>query len=272
VKKFNKRSKLSSDEQKKFKLELDLLNWMEIFDPFKLKSVESFVISNRISVQDNLKKLHQSFSKRDFANYILWRVVDFSIQFLGDEIQGKILKLYRQTFGVLDKEQRWKLCTRMTNIYAELASGSLYIQEYFPEESRAKATEMANEIIEEFKRTIKDSEWMETETKEKALETVNNLKMFMGYDEKLLDIREVEKYYGKPYRDFSSSFYYLGLQLNVQTADKAFKHKYRKEPDWTEYAKPTTSRARYNKNDNSVCMKVSLDFRVHNFIIHVQSL
>lgn len=256
VRKFKTRSALRPEEHKDLQIELDVLNWVEIFDPFKIKSVDSNLVRYDISVQDNLKQLKKTFTKRDFANYALWRIIDFSIQFLNDEIQDKIFKLYRQTYGVIDKEQRWKLCTRMTNIYAELASGSLYIREYFPKQSRLAATEMAEKIVAEFKMAIQASDWMENNIKSEALKTVDNLKIFMGYDKKLLDIQAVEDYYGKQDQDFPESFYYLGLQFNVHKADKAFKHKYRNETDWTEYAKPTTSRARYNRNDNSVCMKM----------------
>lgn len=253
LKKFSKRSALKLKEVKELRVELELLNWMELFDKSKITFEDNTFVNFSVNVHDNWKRLKKIFPTRTFANYVLWRVIDFSVQFLGDEIQEKIFKLYRQTYGVLDKEQRWKLCTRMTNIYADLASGSLYVREHFPNVSRAAATEMANNIILEFRRTIKDSSWMDELTQDEALKVVDDLKVYMGYDERLLDTKQVEDYYGKQYKSFHDSFFYLAVQLAVFKADKAFKHKYRNEPDWTEFAKPTTSRARYNKNDNSVC-------------------
>lgn len=255
VKNFKSSSRLKPEEYRELQMELELLHWMEIFHPFQLRTVKSDLVNRKISVQDNLKRLKMTNKPRVFANYILWRIVDFSIQFHGDEIQEKVLKLYRQSYGVLDKEQRWKLCTRMTNRYAELASGSLYIRQHFPKEAREAAINLTKDIVGAFKRTIKASDWMDQETQKQALDVVNNLSIYMGYDEKLLDIQEVVKYYGESYRNFDDSFFFLGLQLNVHKADKAFKHKFRQEPDWTEYAKPTGSRARYSRNDNSICMK-----------------
>lgn len=252
-KRFKRTSKLKNAEVKELSLQLDLLRWMEMFDDFQLASAPSSIVDTSKSVYDNLKNLNEKFSKRAFANFILWRFIDFSTRFLANNLLDKTFNFQQQTFGVVDKEQRWKLCTRMTNTYAALASGSLYIREYFPEKSRIAAIAMVNQIIEEFKRTIKESPWMDDATKNGALNEVGGLNVFIGYDERLLDISKVERYYGKPAKDFSDSFFNLALQLNVHKTDKAFNHRYRNITDWTEYARPTTSKASYNKKDNSIC-------------------
>ena len=202
---------------------------------------------------DNLKDLKTRFSKRTFANYIVWRIIDFTTQFLDDDALESTLRLFKSIYGVIDREQRWKLCTRITRKYAELASGSMYINDYFPKESRDIAVVMVQTIIDEFRHTIRKSEWMDEQTKTGALNTVNNLKVFIGYDERLLNEDEVEKYYHGIEKDFASEFLYLALQLNIQQTDKSFKHKFRNVSNWTVYAKPTTTKASYNRKDNSIC-------------------
>lgn len=252
--KFKPTSRVRAEEQRELKIELDCLRWMEIFDRFKLRSIESSLVDYSKSVYDNLKDLKQRFPKRTFANYVFWRVVDFTTQFFDDDTLESVLKLFRETYGVVDREQRWKLCTRMTRKYAELASGSLYIKEYFPKESRDIALIMVRNIIEEFKRTIKATEWMDEATKARAIKVVDELSVFIGYDERLLDIANVNEYYGSGQRkDFTDNFIYLAMQLNAQQSDKTFKHKFRNETDWTVYARPTTSRASYNRKNNSIC-------------------
>lgn len=240
-------------DTKELRVELELLKWLELFDRFKLETTESFIINTKVHVFDNLKKLKETFKPRVFANYILWRFVDFSTLFLHNAALDQVLTLNRQIYGLLDKEQRWKFCSRMSNQYAELAAGSMYVEQYFPEESRIAATKMSEKIIEELKRTVQSADWMDKDSKTKAFNTLNSLRVYMGYDAKLLDIKEVENYYGKPEKDFSDGFLYLCLQLNVLKADKKFKHKYRNETDWTEYAKPTSSKASYNSRDNTIC-------------------
>lgn len=253
---FKRKSHVMRAEQMTLKHEIGMLTWIERFDTFKLKTAKSSLVDYKVSVYDNLKNLKEKFSKRAFANYILWRIVDFSTQFLDNITQGKIFELLRQTYGVVDKEQRWKLCTRMTNSRAGLASSSLYIRDYFSEESRAAVLDLVEMILVEFKRTIKAADWMDEETTSNLLNTVESLKVFMGYDVKLLDRQEIENYYGKLTKDFSESFFYQALQLNVHGADRALKHRLERKIDWTDYAKPTTSKASYNRKDNSICMKL----------------
>lgn len=236
--------------------ELELLKWLELFDRFKLKESESYIINKNIHVYDNLKQLKETFKPRDFANYLLWRFVDFSTLLMHSAALDKVFKLNQKLYGLLDKEQRWKFCTRMSNQYAELAAGSMYIKDYFPAESRAAAINMAEKIIEEFKETIQAADWMEENTKAEAIEKLKTLKVYMGYDEMLLNIEKVEEYYGKPGKNMSDSFLYLCLQLNVHKADKKFKHKFRKEIDWTEFAKPTSSKASYNSRDHTICKNI----------------
>ncbi|KAG5672752.1 hypothetical protein PVAND_002849 [Polypedilum vanderplanki] len=250
--KFKATSRVRAEEQRELKIELDCLRWMEIFDRFKLKSVESLLVDYSKSIYDNLKDLKLRFSKRTFANYVIWRIVDFATQFLDDDSLEMVLKLFRETYGVVDREQRWKLCTRMTRKFAELASGSLYIKDYFPKESRDIALVMVQNIVEEFLRTIRASEWMDEHTKIGAINIVSELKVFIGYDERLLDIFNVVDYYGVQKKDFTNNFPYLAMQLNALQSDKTFKHKFRNETDWTVYARPTTSRAKYNRKDNSI--------------------
>ncbi|XP_070503394.1 neprilysin-2-like isoform X2 [Chironomus tepperi] len=261
---FHPRSRIRAAEQKELKIELDFLRWIEIFDKFKLKSAESALVDHTKSVYDNLKDLKKKFSKRTFANYIVWRIIDFTTQFLDDNALESTLRLFKSTYGVIDREQRWKLCTRITRKYAELASGSLYVNDYFPKESRDIAMKMVQTIIDEFRRTIITSDWMDEKTKTGALNTLNNLKVIIGYDERLLNVEEVEKYYHGIEKNFTSEFLFLAMQLNIQQTDKSFQNKFRNISDWTLYAKPTTSKASYNRKDNSIYFAAAF-FQPPNF-------
>lgn len=270
--KFKPTSRVRANEQRELKIELDLLRWMELFDRFKLKTIESSLVDYSKSVYDNLKDLKSKFTKRTFANYIAWRIVDFTTNFFNDDALERTLKLFKETYGVVDREQRWKFCTRMARKFTELAAGSMYIVDYFPKESRDVAMVMVENIVDEYRQTINTSEWMDDKTKLNALSTVNNLKVIIGYDERLLNIDEVVNYYGTSKKDFTSEFLYLALQLNALQADKSFEHKFRNESDWTVYARPTTSRASYNRKDNSICKLIFLPISLLSHKIQINNL
>lgn len=228
-----------------------MITWIKHFDKFKLIDAPSNLMMYNITDFENIDLLLKKVSNRTIANYVLWRVVDLAVPLLGNELE-EASKKFRETYGLIDKEQRWKICTRMTNRFAELAAGSMYIKDFFSEESRIAATDMVNDIKNEFQETIRNSKWMDEKTKAEALKNIDNMKSYIGYDEQLLDITKVEKYYVESNKKFTDTFFHLALQLNVLTTDKKFRQSVYSEIDWTKYAKPTTLGASYNGRDNSI--------------------
>ncbi|CAO1420131.1 unnamed protein product [Diamesa hyperborea] len=111
---------------------------------------------------------------------------------------------------------------------------------------------MVEDIKREFQETISSSEWMDKETKSEALKNINNMKSYIGYDEQLLDITKVEKYYVESSKKFTDTFFHLVMQLNILTTDKKFRQNVYSESDWTKYAKPTSFGASYNQKDNTI--------------------
>lgn len=248
--KFQKTKFLRSANIESLRIYRKMLTWMKNFDTFKLNS-PSNMVQYDISDFENIDLLLKKVSKRTIANYVLWRVVDLAVPFLGEEVEGAS-KYLAESFGLIDKEQRWKMCTRLTNRFAQLATGSLYIKDFFSEESRLAATKMVEDIKREFQETISSSKWMDEETKTEALKNINNMKSYIGYDEQLLDITKVEKYYVESSKKFTDTFFHLVLQLNILTTDKKFRQNVYSESDWTKYAKPTSFGASYNQKDNTI--------------------
>lgn len=240
--------KKNKDELMNFR---KLFKWINHFDNFKLKNTKSNLVQYNISIIENIEILLEKFSSRTIANYALWRVVELAVPFLGDEVE-EAFKFLRETYGYIDKEQRWKTCIRITNLHAELATGSLYIKDFFTEESRIAATNMVQDIKEEFRTTISNSDWMDEKTKSEALKNLDTMKSYIGYDEQLLNITKVEKYYVESSKKFTDTFFHLALQLNVLNTDKKFRKSVYSEVDWTKYAKPTTIGASYNRGDNTI--------------------
>lgn len=247
-KKFNKKA---SPNKQHLIYPRRMIIWLKHFDQFKLINAPSNLVQYNLSVIDNIDLILKKVSKRTIANYVLWRVVDLAVPFLGKELEGAS-KFLGETYGLIDKEQQWKICTRLTNSFAQLATGSLYIKEFFTEESRLAATDMVNDIKKEFQETISRSDWMDAKTKALVLLNINKMQSYIGYDKQLLNITKVEKYYVESNKKFTDTFFHLALQLNVLTTDKKFRKDVFNDIDWTKYAKPTTLGASYNQKDNSI--------------------
>ncbi len=67
------------------------------------------------------------------------------------------------------------------------ALGHEYVDRYLPPAAKARAREMAVNIVEELKRSIATRDWMTAPTKAKAMEKLNQLNIKIGYPDKWKD-------------------------------------------------------------------------------------
>lgn len=65
--------------------------------------------------------------------------------------------------------------------------GALYIRNYFKEETREAATDLVKHIQNVFIDVIQAVSWMDKETRERAIEKANALKVHVGYQNDLED-------------------------------------------------------------------------------------
>lgn len=67
------------------------------------------------------------------------------------------------------------------------AFGKLYVDQYFPAESKVKMQELINYLKKSYEKHIKDLKWMSPATKVKALEKLNKFNVKVGYPDKWKD-------------------------------------------------------------------------------------
>ncbi len=74
-----------------------------------------------------------------------------------------------------------------TNAALGQAVGQLYVTRYFPPEAKAKAREMADNLIAAYRARIPTLTWMSEETKKKALVKLAAFRIGLGYPDKWID-------------------------------------------------------------------------------------
>ena len=65
--------------------------------------------------------------------------------------------------------------------------GSIYAQTFFKEEAKASADEMVRYIRDEFDTILKEIDWMDEKTKERALNKSKAITPHIAYPKELLD-------------------------------------------------------------------------------------
>lgn len=124
------------------------------------------------------------------------------------------------------------------NLISFAFKGSLYISQYFTQKDKLSAERLVDYILQEYVDTIRNSSWMDENTKQQALVQTSRMSKYIGYHEKLRS-PEAETFYDD-IPSYDEKFLEMGLSLQTSFADREFRRLHLKkkkgeksEQDWT---------------------------------------
>jgi len=120
-------------------------------------------------------------SIEDAASYLPKAFVDERFDFYGKSLSG-----------IPELRPRWQRGIDFTNGALGDAVGKLYVNRYFPAETRAKAQAMVADLVKAFNQRIDSLAWMSPETKVKAKQKLETLKVGVGYPDQWRDYSGLE--------------------------------------------------------------------------------
>src|SRR5947207_8539509 len=121
----------------------------------------------------------------DWKTYLKWQLLHGQADVLSDPFGKENFAFYGQYLsGAKELKPRWKRCAESTDQLLGEALGKKYVEKYFPEEAKARALEMVNNILAAMQDTIEGLEWMGPDTKKKALEKLTTFNPKIGYPDK----------------------------------------------------------------------------------------
>jgi endothelin-converting enzyme/putative endopeptidase len=131
----------------------------------------------------------------DWRTYLRWHLINTEAQYLSATFDDARFGFYGTILtGAKEQRPRWQRCVIATDSLLGEALGHEYVDRYLPPEAKARAREMAVNIVNELKLSIQSRDWMSAPTKAKALEKVNALNIKIGYPDKWKDYAGVHIY------------------------------------------------------------------------------
>ncbi|RSX54857.1 peptidase M13 [Bifidobacterium dolichotidis] len=97
------------------------------------------------------------------------------------DFYGKVLS------GAKEQRDRWKRGISFVNGISGEDVGQVYVKLHFPESSKARMTELVNNLIEAYHVSILNSTWLSDETKQKALTKLDKFEAKIGYPDQWRD-------------------------------------------------------------------------------------
>ena len=185
------------------------------------KSKRKINVANNMLL-DRYEELWNECSLEKWKQYYIWRFILSVSSYINEEATNVKFDFYGKVLtGTPELLPRWKRV--ISNCDGKLGAvvGKLFVDKYFPESSKKKAFGLVKYIKDELATRLQDNDWMEPETKKKALEKLHLMKVKIGYP-------NVPKDYSK-----------LTLSLKDSYLDNNFKcMKFNEDLEWVKLYKP----------------------------------
>ncbi|XP_015225644.1 PREDICTED: phosphate-regulating neutral endopeptidase [Cyprinodon variegatus] len=189
---------------------------------------------------------------RTIANYIQWRTVFSKITTLSRRFLYRYLDFARVISGTTSLTPRWDKCVNYVENSLVYATGRLFVDAHFQEDKKHMMEELIEGIRWAFIDMLeKENDWMDEQTKQRAVEKAHAVLAKVGYPEFILndtylseDIKELE---------FNEKDYYGNVMQTLKMIAKSDVSWLRKSVPRTEwFTNPTTVNAFYSSSTNQI--------------------
>ncbi|XP_044750309.1 uncharacterized protein LOC123310736 [Coccinella septempunctata] len=211
---------------------------MNVLHPKHLKKLNALILHNE---------------KRTIANYIMWMVVFFEIQYSNQQLRDRLNEFSKIAEGNTQNIPVWKNCVDDVTYGLPLVAGSLYVRRFFKKEAKENMLELVDLILQQFKRELLGLQWMEEDSKKRALLKADSITAFIGYPDELLDNNKMVEHFadlGIPPENY--------LLLDLRLRNFTIKAHYRfllegvDKKDWRKQHSPIDVNAFYESSSNSI--------------------
>lgn len=132
--------------------------------------------------------LLSQFDRDEWLSWLRWQVISGSAPYLHDAIVQQNFDFYGTTLnGTPQLRDRWKRAVSVVESAIGEAVGRVYVERHFPSTSKAAMQKLVSNLVEAYRHSISNLEWMSQSTKEKALEKLDKFTPKIGYPDKWRD-------------------------------------------------------------------------------------
>jgi len=128
-----------------------------------------------------------------WKDYLAFQTINRFAPVLGDQFFRAWFDFYRAGLqGIEEPRPLWRRAINATNGSMGELLGQLYVEKYYQEESRARMDVMIDNLIEAYRQSITELEWMGEETRQQALIKLSRFTPKVGYPEKWRDYSKLQ--------------------------------------------------------------------------------
>ncbi|WDG18344.1 M13 family metallopeptidase [Microbacterium sp. Clip185] len=171
---------------------VDLAPWLEGVAPHHPDAFAEIVVSQP-SFIEALGTVLTEQRLEDWKAWLRFKIVHAAAAFLPDSFVDENFSFYgTQLTGVPVNRERWKRAVSLVEAALGEAVGKVYVERHFPPTAKAAMDELVANLIEAYRQSISQLEWMSPETRERALAKLDAFTPKIGYPVKWKDYSGLE--------------------------------------------------------------------------------
>jgi len=146
------------------------------------------VVVRQPSFVEGLAPLLTADRLDDWRDWLRWQVIRASSPYLHAEVVAANFDFYGKTLtGTPELRARWKRGVSVVEGALGEAIGRVYVDRHFPGAAKVAMDDLVANLVEAYRRSIVDLEWMTDETRERALDKLGKFTPKIGYPVKWRD-------------------------------------------------------------------------------------
>ena len=226
-------------------------DWTAFFNAVGLTNLKDLNVA-QLEPAREVSTILNSYTLAEIKAYLTWHLLNNSASYLNDAAENANFDFYGKTLsGKQENKPRWKRVLDTTNGVLGEAIGQMYVEKYFPAESKAKMLKLVDNLKVALGERIQGLEWMSDVTKKKAEEKLSAFRVKIGYPDKWRDYSKLNidgkvSYWGNVKRASEFEFDYMLSKAN-KPVDK---------DEWL--MTPQTVNAYYNPATNEICFPAAI--------------
>ena len=168
------------------------LDWTALLDAAGLKDAPVFIVWHPKAIP-GLSALAAREPLDAWKDWLVFHAVERSSSFLPKAFVDELFNFRGKALsGIPELRPRWQRGVDYTSAALGDAVGRLYVERYFPAETKKMAQAMVDDLVKAFAKRIDALAWMSPETKAKAKQKLGTLKVGAGYPDRWQDYSALE--------------------------------------------------------------------------------
>lgn len=140
-----------------------------------------------------IAKLLTEFDRDKWVSWLQWQIISGAAPYLNEALVQQNFSFYGTTLSGTPKiRERWKRAVSLIEGSLGEAVGRIYVEMHFPPESKLAMQKLVTNLVEAYRVSITNLEWMSEVTKTKALEKLDQFTPKIGYPDKWRDYSSLE--------------------------------------------------------------------------------